>query len=133
MRFRCQSLIDTARNAPCSVRLPEICNRKKDTTVWCHSDSSAHGKSGSEKAHDCYGFFGCSACHEALPKLKRAERERIERQAMDRTLLHLWQSGVLTIAGKRPPAMELPANMIRRQKFSESTATPSKCVPRRTA
>ena len=133
MRFRCQALIDTARDAPCSVRLPEICNKRRETTVWAHSDAGVHGKSGGEKAHDCFGFHSCSACHEALPKLPRAERERVERQAMDRTLLRLWQGGALQIAGRRPPAMELPGRMIKRQRFSDSTASPDKCVRRRTA
>lgn len=125
----CKALRDTAKGSNCQVRLPG-CTNRKDTTVWAHSDAGAHGKGKGIKADDPFGMHSCGFCHEQMPKLKRAERERVQTEAMHRTWRYLWIAGVIGMVGAkaRDP---LPARMVQRQKFSESTATPSKCVPRR--
>jgi hypothetical protein len=56
-------VLDSARGAPCSIRLPGICNGNAETTVWCHLNGHRFGKGGVLKAHDILGFHGCSSCH----------------------------------------------------------------------
>lgn len=128
MSIEIQALRDTAKGAVCQVRIPG-CKNERSTTVWAHSDAGAHGKGMSLKADDIMGMHSCGFCHEQLPKLKRAAREMVEAVAILRTWAVLWRAGVIgMLKGKqREP---LPARMQQRQKFSESTATPSKCVPR---
>lgn len=46
--------------------IPGVCNRDRDTTVLCHSNSLADGKGMGLKAPDTAAVFGCSACHDVL-------------------------------------------------------------------
>lgn len=61
--YRDAALLEMARNRPCLLLVPGICNHRTDTTVACHSNLSAHGKAGARKADDCYSVWGCFACH----------------------------------------------------------------------
>lgn len=63
MMIRSQKVLDSARNQPCSIRLPGICNGNAETSVWCHLNGHRFGKGGAIKAHDIHGFHGCSSCH----------------------------------------------------------------------
>lgn len=56
-------LLDLARNRPCHLLVPGVCNHDPATTVACHSNWSAHGKGGARKADDHYTCWGCSSCH----------------------------------------------------------------------
>lgn len=56
-------LLPMARDMPCLLQVPEVCNRDPATTVACHSNWSDHGKGASRKADDCYSTWGCFACH----------------------------------------------------------------------
>lgn len=53
----------SARNQDCTLRIPGICNRNPETTVWCHSNESIDGKGAGLKARDVEGCYGCSTCH----------------------------------------------------------------------
>jgi hypothetical protein len=53
----------SARNQDCTLRIPGICNRNPETTVWCHSNESIDGKGAGLKARDVEGCYGCSSCH----------------------------------------------------------------------
>lgn len=61
--WRCPVLLEMARNRPCLLLVPGICNHRVDTTVAAHSNQSIHGKAGARKADDCYVVEACSACH----------------------------------------------------------------------
>lgn len=61
--IRSRKILDSARGAPCSIRLPGICNGNAETTVWCHLNGHRFGKGGAIKAHDIHGFHGCADCH----------------------------------------------------------------------
>lgn len=61
--YRDPALLEMARNRPCLLMVPAVCNHRTDTAVACHSNSSEHGKAGHRKADDCYSVHGCSACH----------------------------------------------------------------------
>jgi len=90
---RDKKLRDLARGAPCLAGFPG-CNHDPATVVWCHSNQSKHGKGGSIKAHDCFGFLGCSVCN-GPDKRERAEREEAENTAMARTRHWLVISGAI--------------------------------------
>ncbi len=62
--WRCQTLLDMARDRPCLLLVPGICNYRTDTTVAAHSNWTEHGgKAGARKADDCYSAWACYACH----------------------------------------------------------------------
>lgn len=56
-------LLDMARGRPCLLRVPDVCNGDRETTVACHSNLGIHGKAGARKADDQYTAWGCSSCH----------------------------------------------------------------------
>ncbi len=61
--YRDKALTEMARNRPCLLAIPKLCNRMPDTTVAAHSNWSDHGKGGRRKADDCYSVWACSSCH----------------------------------------------------------------------
>jgi hypothetical protein len=63
VEHRCPALLDMARDRPCMLLIPGICNHRVDTTVACHSNLSIHGKAGNRRADDQYSVWGCAACH----------------------------------------------------------------------
>lgn len=63
VEHRCPALLEMARNRPCLLLVPGICNHRVDTTVAAHSNLSIHGKAGARKADDHYSVWGCAACH----------------------------------------------------------------------
>ena len=51
-----------ARQQPCTLVIPGICNRDPDTTVLAHV-----GRHGSAKRnHDDEAVYACSSCHDAI-------------------------------------------------------------------
>jgi hypothetical protein len=61
--WRSPTLLDMARNQPCLLLVPGICNHRTDTTVAAHSNWGEHGKAKGRKADDCYSAWCCAACH----------------------------------------------------------------------
>jgi len=100
MNFRNKKLTQSAKGLECQLRISGVCNRNPETTVWCHSNQAIHGKGMGIKAHDCFGAFGCSACHREIDQGTRLSRdEKIEYMdyARDRTLLLLWQQKLIGV------------------------------------
>jgi hypothetical protein len=52
-----------ARDKPCTLRIPLVCNRDWKTTVLCHIK---RGWCGSIKPPDVCAVRGCSACHDVI-------------------------------------------------------------------
>ena len=61
--YRSPALLEMARDRPCLLLVPGICNHRTDTTVAAHSNLAIHGKAGARKADDCYSVWACAACH----------------------------------------------------------------------
>lgn len=74
--YRDPALLDMARDRPCMLLIPAICNHRTDTTVAAHSNWMDHGKSGSRKADDCYSVWACHSCHLWLDPGKASAREK---------------------------------------------------------
>lgn len=64
--YRDPVLLEMARDRPCMLLVPGVCNHRTDTTVAAHSNLSTHGKAGARKADDCYSVWACFACHSWL-------------------------------------------------------------------
>lgn len=64
-----------ARDRPCMVRLPGICNRNPETTVLAHYRLS--GMSGiGMKSPDILGAWCCSDCHDAVDRRSNTQLDR---------------------------------------------------------
>ena len=57
-------ITQSARNQPCTVRLPFICNHDDSTTVFAHINGVRHGHGMGIKTN--FGAYACSSCHDAL-------------------------------------------------------------------
>lgn len=62
-RYEDKALTDMAKDRPCLLMVPAVCNHRQDTTVACHSNLSIHGKGVARKADDTYTVWGCFSCH----------------------------------------------------------------------
>lgn len=52
------------------MRIPGVCNRNQETTVWAHANGSAAGKGMGIKAPDVLGTYACMDCHDAYDRRK---------------------------------------------------------------
>lgn len=97
--IRSRTLLDSAKGATCSMRVPNVCNRDPATTVSAHIRDESFGMG--VKADDCSSVHACSACHNWLDRgewigtmveadvlriiiraMQRTQRDRIERKFM---------------------------------------------------
>ena len=70
-------ITDSARGQACLIRIPGVCNRDPETTVFCHEPK---GSGLSMKWPDTEGCYGCSDCHDlddGRTKQKNARQGRI--------------------------------------------------------
>ena len=65
-QHRNRHLLDMARDKPCLLRVPGVCQGGTDTTVAAHSNWAMHGKAGARKADDHFSVCSCMACHSWL-------------------------------------------------------------------
>lgn len=100
MGFECKELRDLAEGQECTFKIPDVCNHRTDTTVWCHSNEGRHGKGKGTKAHDVFGAFGCQACHHwyDVGRDPRGQKAEAFRGAMETTLLVIWAIGLVGVA-----------------------------------
>jgi hypothetical protein len=61
-RWQSKKYRDAAKGQPCTMRLPEVCNGNRDTTVLCHENGAGMAL----KAPDHNAADMCAACHEAF-------------------------------------------------------------------
>lgn len=59
MKYRNKKLTESAKHERCVS-----CGAMDGTVVWAHSNQNLHGKGMGTKAHDLFGFYGCSKCHD---------------------------------------------------------------------
>lgn len=77
------NLRDLARDRPCMVRLPGICNGDPATTVLAHYRLAGTCGVGI-KPPDTLGAWCCSACHDAIDRRKYTN--------VSRDFLRLWHA-----------------------------------------
>ena len=86
MNHRSERLRQSANGEPC-VKCGKI-----GSTVWCHSNESAHGKGMSLKAHDLLGLYLCGSCHHDYdrgPDMTREERRELFRELYPKTMVRV--------------------------------------------
>lgn len=99
---RIPKILKSARGKPCTMRLPGVCNHNPETTVWAHSNEGEDGKGMGIKAHDIFGAYMCSACHDEYDgrthRLRGADQRILRNyfiRAMKESWLILIREGVL--------------------------------------
>lgn len=124
MIIRSRKVIDTAKGAPCALRLPGICNNDPATTVWAHLNG--FGKGMGMKTHDILGFPACASCHAAYDTGKdRSKYVGDALRALCETLVALVLSGVVSVPqDKQTPSHEAPVKP--RAPRSERTPIPQR-------
>jgi hypothetical protein len=96
--WRSPKLLREAKDRPCMIQIPGICNGDSRTVVACHSNMSIHGRGFSFKSHDWACSWCCAACHRAIDsgtRLTREEKESYFLRGMSRTLEVLFNEGKL--------------------------------------
>lgn len=92
--FRSKKILDAARDMTCKA-----CGADDGTVVMAHSNRYFHGKGRGIKAHDCFVAALCMRCHDAIDGRTRglsvAERQELWAAAHDKTILALFESGVI--------------------------------------
>lgn len=77
-------LRNEARDRPCMIRVPGICNGDNRTTVLAHMNGGGMGM----KHHDMFGAWSCSSCHDYVDG-------RTNRQAAPAVAKQLLLEGIL--------------------------------------
>lgn len=102
--IRSRKLLDSAKGAPCSIRLPGICNGNPETTVWAHLNGAAFGKGMGKKAHDVLGFHACFDCHRYVdvghgtkPLMSEAEFSWAILRAVCETYVRVIRAGIVVV------------------------------------
>lgn len=88
-----------AKDKPCMVRLPHICNGDIRTTVLAHVRLAGISGMGL-KSPDLIGAWACSACHDAIDRRSHTDLERdfvrlAHLEGMARTINELAKEGLL--------------------------------------
>lgn len=102
MNYVNRSLELLCHEIPCTARIPGVCIGGNGQCS--HSNQSRHGKGKSMKAHSCFIAAICQACHVEIDSgknLTREQREDIWNLAHARTLLYLFQTGLVVVAGEK--------------------------------
>jgi hypothetical protein len=105
-KVRSATLMSAANGAPCSLRLPGVCNHMIATTVWAHLPGI--GKGVGTKGSDLHGCFACSACHFCIDGRtweKRGLSDAYVIEAMLRALAEsqarLVAAGIITVKNQK--------------------------------
>ena len=94
--MRATELRKSARDKPCTLRIPGVCRNDTSTTVWAHSNEIRHGKGTGNKAHDLFGCYACGPCHHWYDAgtASRAEKRARFRDAWEMSLIMACESGL---------------------------------------
>jgi len=96
--FRCRRLLDAVYQLPCQFQIPGVCEGGNGEPA--HSNQQRHGKGKSLKAHDCFVAAGCRSCHREVDqgmRLSRDERMNYWQSAYEKTMVLLWQRGIIEV------------------------------------
>ena len=85
-----------ARNQPCQVRLPGICNHNAETTVLAHFRLIGITGLGFKSKSDLIGSWACSDCHSYVDTHHDDATQLAFAQGVFRTQYFLLEEGVIT-------------------------------------
>jgi hypothetical protein len=94
-------ITQSARNQPCTVRLPFVCNRDDSTTVFAHLSGIRNGHGTGIKTN--FGAYACSSCHDALDGRVKSMHSKdylklVHLEAVIETMSILHDKGLVKIA-----------------------------------
>lgn len=110
--IRSKKYLAGSRNAPCTFRIPGVCNGDWSTTVPCHIRDGNKGTG--NKASDLSVANGCSSCHDFLDRRSWRNGEIITNEewlyfalrGLQETLQQRFEVGLLIV----PVDVETPAS-----------------------
>lgn len=96
-----KAIRDSAKGAPCLLRVPNVCQRYRDTVVHCHLRMNLVAGMGM-KPNDLLGIRACFACHDWLDSRSGSQihweiRESIILAGLMRTLEALVDEGIVEL------------------------------------
>ncbi|EGF11164.1 bacteriophage protein [Neisseria bacilliformis ATCC BAA-1200] len=94
-------ITESARGEQCLVRLPGICNRNPETTVFAHYRLAGYCGTGI-KPPDFMGVYACSNCHDICDGRVKTDLDADEirtafAEGVMRTLAKLAEKGLIEI------------------------------------
>jgi hypothetical protein len=105
-KVRSDRLMASANGAPCSLRLPGICNHNPQTTVCAHLPGI--GKGMGTKVSDLHVAYACSACHDAIDRFGWEKKGLTAAMVLDamlrghaETQARMVGYGIITVEGMR--------------------------------
>jgi hypothetical protein len=100
--FRSRALLDCAHKIQeCQLQTPACIGHSEHGCEPAHANWSRYGKGGALKAHDCFYVAACHPCHAYLDQgmdLTREERLDYWQRGFERTVLALWERGLVRVA-----------------------------------
>ena len=98
--IKSKKLTSFAKGKPCTIRIPGVCESRRNTTVACHLNSNYKGTG--NKSPDLLTVIGCSKCHawidrEYAGKVSKAQRDSEVLRAFKETLMEYVKAGLITI------------------------------------
>lgn len=102
------NLRNSARDRDCTIRLPDVCNFDRTTTVLAHVRMSGISGAGM-KAPDLLGAWACSNCHDAVDRRRYLDIDRdyvrlAHLEGVMRTQAQLLEEGAIHIGQTREVA-----------------------------
>lgn len=88
-----------AKDKPCQIRIPGVCNGRPETSVLCH----LNGGGMATKTLSIHGAIGCSDCHDAVDfrvshiQFLRMEIKLFHLEGVIRTQAMMVEDGVLVL------------------------------------
>jgi len=100
-RIKSTKITQSARGEECTLRIPGVCNRNPETTVFAHINGGGMGT----KHHDIHGCYACSDCHDWIDSRISYGDDYIKAKellrAMTETQTKLLQKGLITVKGAK--------------------------------
>lgn len=89
-----------ARGRECQVRIPDVCNGNRETTVLAHYRLIGQSGMGIKSDDLAFGAWACSACHDAIDRRAHMDLERdyvrlAHAEGVMRTIAQLRREGKL--------------------------------------
>lgn len=71
-------ITESARGQACTIRIPQICNGNRETTVLAHLSGIRFKHGIGQKVNDIHGAYACSSCHDAVDGRVKTEHGKTE-------------------------------------------------------
>jgi len=100
MGVQSKRLRESARDQPCYLGFPGICQHDRQTTVLAHLPSDVQGVG--TKSDDFHAVFACSKCHDHMDRhLPHPNMAGYQLRALQRTQKHWFERGLLKIVADK--------------------------------